>query len=190
MIRKSCGNMSAATSGGPRNRRIVWLLIALLAFVGVNATVAGAAFVVAPDGHLIRMPLSQLTRSPFADFRVPGLLLFVFIGLYPIFAAYGLWKGPRWVWLDVLNPFKQCHWSWAASNRRRRRPDCLDHSASAVDHVQRPTRDLSRLGRVDHRCRAAAERSRVLQVKEVIGLRLDTDKSLAMSILLMAVRQY
>jgi hypothetical protein len=83
----------------------------------VNATVAGAAFVVAPDGHLIRMPLSQLTRSPFADFRVPGLLLFVFIGLYPIFAAYGLWKGPRWVWLDVLNPFKQCHWSWAASIR-------------------------------------------------------------------------
>jgi len=90
MIRKSRGNMSAATSGGPRNRRIVWLLIALLAFVGVNATVAGAAFVVAPDGHLIRMPLSQLTRSPFADFRVPGLLLFVSIGLYPIFAAYGL----------------------------------------------------------------------------------------------------
>lgn len=103
-------------SGGAADyRRTVWLLVALLVFLGVNAMVAGAAFVLAPDGHLIRMPLSQLSRSPFVDFRVPGLLLFVFIGLSPILAAYGLWKNPSWAWVEVLNPFRQFHWSWAAS---------------------------------------------------------------------------
>jgi uncharacterized membrane protein YfcA len=56
-----------------------------------------------------------LSRSPFADFRVPGVLLFVFIGLFPIIAAYALWRGPDWRWADALNPFKQLHWSWAAS---------------------------------------------------------------------------
>lgn len=103
------------SGGAADSRRTVWLLIALLVFLGVNAMVAGAAFVLSPDGHLIRMPLSQLSRSPFVDFRIPGLLLFVFIGLFPILAAYGLWKNPRWAWLEVLNPFRQFHWSWAAS---------------------------------------------------------------------------
>ncbi len=93
----------------------VWLLIFLLLFLGLNGIVAGGAFVIAPDGHLIQMPMSNLENSPFSNFRVPGILLFVFIGIYPVVVAYSLWKRPSWNWPNVLNPFKRVHWSWAGS---------------------------------------------------------------------------
>jgi len=91
------------------------LLIFLNAFLGFSALIPGAAFILAPDGHLIRMPLSNLENAPFADYLVPGILLFVFIGVYPALVAYSLWKRPAWGWPNTLNPFKQFHWSWAAS---------------------------------------------------------------------------
>ncbi len=94
---------------------IVWILIFLLLFLGLNALVAGGTFIIAPDGHLIQMPMSNLENSPFTNFRIPGILLCVFIGIYPIMVAYSLWKRPSWKWPNVLNPFKRIHWCWAGS---------------------------------------------------------------------------
>jgi hypothetical protein len=51
----------------------------------------------------------------FSNFLIPGVLLFVFIGIYPLAVAYSLWKRPGWRWPNVLNPFKRIHWSWAGS---------------------------------------------------------------------------
>jgi hypothetical protein len=47
--------------------------------------------------------------------KFPGLLLFCFLGIYPLMIAYSLYKQPGWRWPQVLNPFKQIHWSWAGS---------------------------------------------------------------------------
>lgn len=91
------------------------ILIFLNAFLGFSALIPGAAFIIAPDGHLIQMPLSNLENSPFPDFLIPGILLFVFIGIYPSFVALSLWKRPAWHMPDILNPFRQLHWSWTAS---------------------------------------------------------------------------
>ena len=85
------------------------------AFLGFNALVAGGSFIIAPDGHLIQMPLSNLERSPFTDFLLPGLLLFAFLGVFPMVVAFSLWRLPDWRWPDRINPFKRFHWSWAAS---------------------------------------------------------------------------
>ena len=93
----------------------VWVLIFLLLFLGLNAAVAGGMFIIAPDGHLIQMPLSNLKNSPFSDFLVPGFLLFLFVGVYPMVIAYSLWRRPTWQWPDLLNPFKRMHWCWAGS---------------------------------------------------------------------------
>ena len=94
---------------------LVNLLIFLNAFLAFSALIPGGAFIIAPDGHLIQMPLSNLENSPFPDFLIPGILLFVFIGIYPAAVAFSLWKWPAWRWPDILNPFKQLHWSWAGS---------------------------------------------------------------------------
>jgi hypothetical protein len=94
---------------------MVWILIFLQVLLGLNALLGGGAFILAPDGHLLQMPFSHLKNTPFSNFLIPGVLLFTFLGLYPIAVGYSLWKRPAWRWPDNLNPFKQIHWSWVGS---------------------------------------------------------------------------
>jgi len=92
-----------------------WILITLLVLLGVSALIPGASFMIAPDGSLIQMPMSNLQDSPFTDYFIPGLLLFCFVGVFPVLVAYGLWRMPAWDWPNLINPFKGQHWSWAGS---------------------------------------------------------------------------
>jgi hypothetical protein len=91
------------------------VLIVLLLVLGVSALIPGAMFMAAPDGHLIQMPMSNLQDSPFRDYFIPGLLLFCFVGVFPVLVAYGLWRMPAWEWPNLINPFRAQHWSWAGS---------------------------------------------------------------------------
>lgn len=90
---------------------LMWLLFLL----GLGAAISAAALIVAPDGHLIQLPLGLLDNAPFSDFLIPAILLLVFIGLYPLVVAYLIWRRPGWQWPDAINPFKSIHWLWAAS---------------------------------------------------------------------------
>jgi len=53
-----------------------------------------------------------LEHSPFPDFLIPGLFLFIFLGLFPALVFYGLIKRPIFRTLEKLNMFKDYHWSW------------------------------------------------------------------------------
>src|ERR1700694_1881694 len=63
------------------------LAIILEIFLGIGALFGGSQFILAPDGHLLGVPLSMLTGTPFRSFLVPGLLLFTFVGVAPMVAA-------------------------------------------------------------------------------------------------------
>ncbi len=63
------------------------LAVVLEIFLGIGALFGGIQFILAPDGHLLGMPLSVLAGTPFHSFRVPGLLLFTFVGIGPMVAA-------------------------------------------------------------------------------------------------------
>jgi hypothetical protein len=63
------------------------LAMILEIFLGIGALFGGIQFIVAPDGHLMGVPLSMLAGTPFHSFLVPGLLLFTFVGVGPIVAA-------------------------------------------------------------------------------------------------------
>jgi hypothetical protein len=56
------------------------LLVALEYFTGVSAVVGGLMLATRPDGSLLQAKLSALSRSPFDDWRVPGVLLAVLVG--------------------------------------------------------------------------------------------------------------
>ena len=43
--------------------------------------------ILAPDGHLLGMPVKLLAGSPFPSFLVPGIILFGLIGVAPLMAA-------------------------------------------------------------------------------------------------------
>jgi hypothetical protein len=91
------------------------LLATLHVLLGLNGLVGGGAFLLAPDGHLLRMPFSHIQRTPFPDFFIPGLLLFLFLGIMPLLVAHALWRKPAWARMNAINPWKQLHWSRAAS---------------------------------------------------------------------------
>jgi len=64
--------------------------VVLLCFVAVNAVAAGSLFIVDPSGSKLGMGLDWLKYSPFEDFLIPGIVLFVFNGLLNILAASGV----------------------------------------------------------------------------------------------------
>ena len=99
---------------GSRNVTL-WILIVLMFILGVGAIISGAMLFLTPDGHLMQMPVDPLKGTPFPDYLIPGIILFIFVGLYPIFVSYSLIKRPTWDGIDIFNPFKSFHWAWTAS---------------------------------------------------------------------------
>jgi len=91
------------------------VLIVLLFFIGLSALISGAMLFIAPDGHLVHWSTDQLRGTPFSNYLIPGIILFTFIGIFPIFVGYGLLKHPNWAWPNLINPFKKRYWAWTAS---------------------------------------------------------------------------
>jgi hypothetical protein len=92
-----------------------WLLITLLLFIGIGAVVSGAMLIAAPDGRLMQWNTEQLSGTPFSNYLMPGIILFLLLGIFPLFVGYGLIRRPVWRWPDVINPTKKQHWAWTAS---------------------------------------------------------------------------
>jgi hypothetical protein len=92
-----------------------WLLIFLQILIGISALVSGAMLFLGPDGHLVGFTQDVLEGSPFNSFLIPGIVLFLFVGVFPVITACGLIKPSIWKPLNVLNPFKARYWSWTAS---------------------------------------------------------------------------
>ena len=63
------------------------LAVVLEVFLGLGALFGGGALILAPDGHLLGMPTSLLSGSPFPSYLVPGIVLFTLVGLAPLLAA-------------------------------------------------------------------------------------------------------
>jgi hypothetical protein len=76
---------SASTSRGLST--LGRLAMVLEIFLSIGALFGGIQFILAPDGHLLGVPLRMLAGTPFHSFLVPGLLLFTFVGLGPMVAA-------------------------------------------------------------------------------------------------------
>ncbi len=75
----------------------VWGLTVLTAIQALGGIPAGIGLVSDPINN-IGMPLSILEGSPFKDFLIPGLILLVVLGLFPLVVLYGLVRRRRWGW--------------------------------------------------------------------------------------------
>jgi hypothetical protein len=92
-----------------------WILIVLLFFLGIGGVISGALLFMSPNGDLIGMSTFLLQGSPFPNFLIPGIILFLFVGVYQIFTGYGLLTRTPWNGPDVINPCRGYHWAWTAS---------------------------------------------------------------------------
>ncbi len=88
------------------------LLIALLAFLGLGAMGGGAVLIVSPSGKLMGMPLSILNPSPFSDFLIPGIILFLVLGVVPLLLIVALLKKPTSKLAEYFNYYADIHWAW------------------------------------------------------------------------------
>jgi hypothetical protein len=98
-----------------RRPGLATVVIALLIFLGISGLFGGGAFILAPDGHIIKAPQSWLEDIPFSNFLVPGLFLFFVVGVLSLLAAVALLRRPAWFGLQRIVPFKGHYWGWTVA---------------------------------------------------------------------------
>jgi len=80
----------------------VCLLMTGLLFQGLSGVVGGIALVMDPSGRVMQIPVRWLDGSPFDDYRIPGLILLLALGAFPLVVLYGVRGRFRWAWLASL----------------------------------------------------------------------------------------
>jgi hypothetical protein len=66
--------------------------VALEIFLGAGAVGGGLALMAGPNGEILPIPVSALSGSPFANYFVPGAILFTILGIGPLGAAVLAWR--------------------------------------------------------------------------------------------------
>jgi hypothetical protein len=88
----------------------------LMAFLGISAIGGGGALIISPSGKLLGgLPLSLLKNSPFNSFLFPGIILCLFLGIFPCLIVFALLKKTENKWAENLNFFKDMYWAWSFS---------------------------------------------------------------------------
>ena len=95
-----------------QNRIYRSILIALLGFLSLGACYGGIVLILSPDGSFFKMPLDLLSNSPFKTFLIPGIILLVTFGVFPVFVIYALIKKPKSVFFNKLNLLYDYHFAW------------------------------------------------------------------------------
>jgi hypothetical protein len=93
----------------------VYILLTLIVYQGISALYGGLSLVLDPTGGVLSMPVSLLAGSPFRTYLVPGLILGLMLGVFPLFLIYPLWKKPEWKRAGFLNIYKDRYWAWTYS---------------------------------------------------------------------------
>ena len=93
-----------------------YILISLLEFLGLGAIYGGGALIISPTGKMLGgLPLSMLDQSPFSDFLIPGIILFLILRIAPCWVGFALfYKSPN-KFADYFNFFNDMHWTWTYS---------------------------------------------------------------------------
>lgn len=87
------------------------VLLLLLFFNSFTALWGGYRLIVQPDGGALGMPLRFLEATPFRDYLIPGLILFVCNGVFSLVIAF--WVLFKWrydAWLTIFQGGILCIW--------------------------------------------------------------------------------
>jgi hypothetical protein len=87
-------------------------LVILLGLLSIGAFFGGITLLIHPDGSLLQMPVELLANSPFKSFLIPGLILIITFGIFPVFVIYGLIKKPENRFFNRLNLIYDYHFAW------------------------------------------------------------------------------
>lgn len=91
------------------------MLVFLQLFLAVGAFYGGLALVIEPRGSLLKMDTEIFHNMVFSNFLVPGIILLVVFGIFPVFIAYCLLKKPRLRLFEKLNLITDHYFAWTFS---------------------------------------------------------------------------
>ena len=79
------------------------LSVILLIFLGLLAIGGGGMLVYDHTGNSMQFPIELLARTPFENYLIPGILLFLFIGVLSlVIAVILIRKLPGYPWFIIL----------------------------------------------------------------------------------------
>ena len=73
-------------------------LFGLLLFQALSGLSGGIMLVADPRGEFSGLRVEDLAGSPFETFTIPGIILLLVLGFFPLAAAFGVWRGRPWAW--------------------------------------------------------------------------------------------
>ncbi len=79
-----------------------YALLTLLFFQSVSGLYGGGALIMDPTGNLLQMPTALLQGTPFQDFLIPGGILFIVLGIFPLIIFVGSWQRRIWAWSGAI----------------------------------------------------------------------------------------
>jgi hypothetical protein len=83
-----------------------------MAFLSLNGLGGGVVFILEPDGSMMGMSTDWLVRTPFTNFLILGICLFLLNGVFPLIALIGLITKKDNRLFNSLNVLKDKHWAW------------------------------------------------------------------------------
>lgn len=80
-----------------------YILSFLVLFQGLSGIVGGTGLIIDPSGEMLDIPVKWLAGSPFPDYLIPGIILALILGIYPLVIFIGLLKHRDWALTGTRN---------------------------------------------------------------------------------------
>jgi hypothetical protein len=93
---------------------MLWPLIFFLLLLALGGFYGGIAMLTDPTGTSLQVA-DVLPLLPVPDYILPGIFLFVVMGLIPLVLTYALIARPNWPWVDSLFQWSKYYWAWIAT---------------------------------------------------------------------------
>jgi len=78
-------------------KKSLFIIQSILQFyVGIGGFICGFIFILFPSGRILKIPLELLEESPFSDFLIPGIILFLVNGVGQIWSGILSLKRHAW----------------------------------------------------------------------------------------------
>lgn len=74
----------------------------LLLFNGIGALIGGWILITHPDGSAMNLSLDLLKHTPFKDFMIPGIILFIVNGIFSLVAFNALIRNYKFAYWLIL----------------------------------------------------------------------------------------
>lgn len=90
----------------------IYLLCFLILFLSIGAIYGGGSLIAAPDGSLLKIEESWRSKLPFPNYLFPGLILFLFLGIFPLVGLFGLFNRKSNKAFNSINIYTDKYWGW------------------------------------------------------------------------------